>query len=83
MTEKLVIVRAYGQKPLIRAILAVLQEGALVCMPEDAEAIRAGRKPEPMLGFPKKDLFRYDGAVAGLIAKGTAVDWAKLTPLMH
>ena len=51
MSENLVIVRAFGQKALVRAILDQMPNGVLVCMRENAEPIRSGEFPEPMVGF--------------------------------
>lgn len=78
MAENLVIVRAFGKKPLIRAVLEHQSGGVLVCMPSNFDAIRRGELPEPMLGFPQKDVFAYDAKTAKAIEKGQPIDWARL-----
>ena len=80
MSENLVIVRACGDKAFIRALLSQEDSGALVCMPENADAIRRGDRPPPMLTFPKRDAFQYDEAAAKRARKGAAVDWTRLKP---
>ena len=81
MTADLVIVRAYGRKPLVRAVLDVMPGGMLVCMPENAEAIQRGEMAEPLVGFPIDDIFRYRDKEARAIGRGESVDWRQLEPM--
>jgi hypothetical protein len=53
----------------------------LVCMPENAEAIRRGQLAEPLVGFPNDDVFRYSDKEARAIGKGERIDWHQLRPM--
>jgi hypothetical protein len=78
MTDGLVIVRAFGGKPLVRAVLELIPGGVLVCMPEHADAIRRGELATPLLGFPDADVFRYEAKAIGVAGN---VNWRGLTPM--
>jgi hypothetical protein len=80
-SENLVIVRAFGDKPLIRAVIGTLPGGLLVCMPDHAEAIRSGQLPAPMVGFSKRDVFAYDEAMGERVVAKEPVDWSILRPI--
>ena len=80
MGKNLVIVRAFGGKPAIRAVLSKMPGGALVCLPEHVELIRRGQRPEPMLGVSKADIFAYDPKAAEIARNGGNLDWSKLRP---
>ena len=79
--ENLVIVRAFGDKPLIRAVIGTVPGGLLVCMPDHAEAIRSGQLPAPMVGFSTRDVFAYDAAVGERVMAREPVDWSLLRPV--
>ena len=81
MVENLAIIREYGQKPAIRAILSHVPGGVLVCLPANVQAIRSGDLPEPMMAFPKKDVFLYDAVAAVSIQRGERIDWTRLKPM--
>lgn len=81
MTDNLVIVRAFGGRPLVRAVLEIMPGGVLVCMPEHAESIRRGEQTAPLVGFPKDDVFRYDRSAAQTIGSAGKVDWDRLSPM--
>jgi hypothetical protein len=75
MSENLVIVRAFGGKPLVRAVLEMMPGGVLVCMPEHADAIRRGELSRPLVGFPNEDVFLYDAQAIGVAGN---VNWERL-----
>jgi hypothetical protein len=77
-SENLVIIRAFGGKASIRAVLEAMPGCVMVCMPEHAAAIRQGKLPTPMLGFPEKDVFAYDPQAATAAERGTPIDWATM-----
>lgn len=82
MGQNLVIVRAFGGKAAIRAVLSSMPGGVLVCLPEHVESIRSGERPEPMLGVSKANVFAYDVKAAEIAKNGGNPDWSKLRPAM-
>lgn len=81
MSANLVIVRSFRGIPLVRALLDTTPTAAFVCKPEDVAEIRRGAKPEPMIGFPRNDVFQFAEATARAIDLGQSVEWGKLKPI--
>jgi hypothetical protein len=77
----LVIVRCYGDEPGIRRVLSITNTAVFVCRQESYEAILAGEKDAPMVGFPVQDVFQFDETAAVAIAAGRAPDWRRLRPI--
>jgi hypothetical protein len=47
-------------------------------MPEHADAIRRGEIPQPLVGFPDSDVFRYEDEV---VEEANIIDWDRLAPM--
>jgi hypothetical protein len=83
MSGRLVLVRTYGDKVAVREVLHEEDGMIIVCRPENAAAIRAGERPEPMIGFRHSDVFAYDEAAEAALGeakRGNRVDWNRLRP---
>lgn len=81
MNENLVLVRAFGDRPVISAVLEREGDVVLVCKPEHAEAIRSGARPMPMLGFRKSEVYACDGNAIQMVQRGEKIDWNRLVPV--
>jgi hypothetical protein len=68
-----VIVRALGGEPARRILLSNTADAVFVCREEDYDAIVAGNRPAPMIGFPQDDVFECDEAVFAALAD----QWAR------
>jgi hypothetical protein len=76
-----VIVRSFGDIPHIRKIVSMTDTAVFVCREESYDAILAGERDAPMIGFPLQDVFKYDQPMADVIAAGRRPDWNHLRPL--
>lgn len=65
MYKEKVIIRAYGNKPLIRYTCG-MNEKAVYITNEDSKHV---------IGFHKEDVFRYDEGLAKKIEKGNIKSW--------
>jgi hypothetical protein len=77
-----VIVRAFGNRALIRRILRTTKESVIVCHPTLYDDIVAGDRPEPMVCFPIADVFTLSDGVE--LREGDCYDdhvWRTLTPV--
>ena len=68
-----VIVRAYGGEAARRILLTATADAAFVCREENYDAIIAGSRPAPMIGFPREDVFEFDEGVFATLAE----QWAR------
>jgi len=83
MQGDLVIVRAYGGKPLVRRIWAEDETGIYITDDNQLKRLIAGKSAIPPIGFPKEDVFKYDPSLAAAIddvSGNGGWDWNKLTP---
>jgi len=76
----LVLIRGRDGKGVVRELLGRDGNVAVVCRPENADAIRRGDLPEPMVGVRPSDVFAYDETAAGRL-DGDSVDWTMLRPM--
>ena len=60
MRGDLVIVRAFGSRPLARRLWGVQGGGAYVCGEDQFNLLAAGREAPPPIGFPREDVFEYE-----------------------
>jgi hypothetical protein len=79
----LIIVRAFGDRPLCRAILSYTKDAVFVCREESYPAIASGEREMPLIGFPIRDAFEAPEWALTAIRAGKPVDLAKLRPLGH
>lgn len=78
MKNSLVIIRACGEQPIVRRIFDVTKKAVYVT--DDSQ------KGIVSLGFPLKDVFKYEDKIAPLIENGCfdkKWDWNKLKPLFE
>lgn len=76
-----VIVRAYGDNARIRKVLSMTSTAVFVCREESYEAILAGERDSPMIGFPFEDVFQFDETAAAIIEAGNRPEWSRLRPI--
>jgi len=85
MRGDLVIVRAFGGKPLIRRVWNEVEHGVYITNDTIFKKLMAGENGtiQPV-GFPREDVFRYDPELAKdmdtLYCTGRW-DWTKLVPV--
>lgn len=78
-----VIVRTYGDNPCIRKVLSATDTAVFVCREESYEAILAGERDSPMVGFPFEDVFQFDETAAAIIEAGNRPEWGRLRPIRN
>lgn len=76
MRGELVIVRAFGDKPLKRRIWAVDDNVVFVTNEEEFYKLTVGIPALEPIGFPKEDIFKHTENESW----GHAVDWSCLVP---
>jgi hypothetical protein len=85
MKGDIVIVRAFGNVPLVRRVWDEDSRGVYVTDDERFERLTAG-DPEilpPLAGFPREDVFKYDSKPAVSIdnpERNERWDWNRLAP---
>lgn len=62
MRGELVVVRAYGDEPLVRRVWDVNQWAVFICTEENYQNLLSNREALNPVGFPKEDVFQYDDA---------------------
>lgn len=55
-----VIVRSFGNKPLVRRVWEVAQDVVFICSEENYIALSSGKAGLLPVGFPKEFVFRYN-----------------------
>jgi hypothetical protein len=73
MQGEKVIVRAFKGEPLVRLIWEVFPDAISICDQEGYQKLLAG-EPWMPIGFPRKDVFRYDAAVVEKLMSAWQVD---------
>ncbi len=76
MRGEIIIVRAYGDKPLIRRIWTIGKNVIYITNDEQFQLLTEGKKALEPIGFPVEDVFKYDPEIAKSINK--RCDWHKL-----
>jgi hypothetical protein len=82
MRGDFVIARAFKGEPIVRRVWDENDRGVWLTDDKEFDLLTTGRGGhEPMLGFPREDVFRFDPDVAMLIKIAPEnCDWAKLVP---
>lgn len=75
---KTVVVRVCGGDALVRWVVGATRTVAYITTAVGAEAVRAGREPEVVIGFPRSDVFLAPSV--GVISDGDRPDWSGLEP---
>jgi len=83
MIGEKVIVRAFGNEPLVRRVWEVTRDKVYICSDESFERIKAeGYQPDCFpIGFPPENVFRYDEDLFDYLTKNykTPSAWDRLT----
>lgn len=85
MRGDLVIVRAFGGKPLIRRVWEEVERGVYITDDALFQRLMAGENGtiQPV-GFPREDVFKFDSDLAAAmddLVKDEKWDWTKLVPV--
>ncbi len=81
MRGDLVIVKAYGEKPLIRRIWNSNENVVYITNDEQFQLLIAGKDAIEPIGFPREDVFKYDQKLATSMERlhhNKKWDWNKL-----
>ncbi len=78
MRSERVIVRAYGNSPVVCRIWDEDVRGFYVTNDEQYELLMAGKEAIPPIGIPKEDVFKYDTSLKNCTKNGVC-DWGNLT----
>lgn len=83
MKGEKVIVRAFGNRPLLRRVWTTTEKAVFITNEEQFQLLVAGLPAIEPLGFPRKDVFKYNSKLAismeRLFIEGKWV-WDKLIP---
>ena len=84
MRGEMVIIRAYGGVPLVRRFWEANDRVIYITNDEQLRLLMNGEKAVSPIGFPKKDVFKFDRKIAHSISTTSSdeFDWGKLTPLI-
>lgn len=84
MRGDLVIVRAFGDVPLVRRVWEEVEHGVYITDDTHLEHLLAGEGAIQPVGFPREDVFMFDPEIAAamddLLQSGNW-DWTKLVPV--
>lgn len=69
MRGETVIVRAYGNEPLLRKVWDADNEVVFICSDENFDALTAGRPALNPVGFHRQNVFHYDPKVFAALVK--------------
>lgn len=81
MRGDFVIVRAFGDIPLIRRLWDEDNNGVYITNDEQFQLLIDGKEALEPIGFPREDVFKYDPELASTIdrlVKSKKWDWNKL-----
>ena len=81
---EIVIVKAFMGKPLVRRIWGVGERVVYITNDEQFKLLmNKDQNAIGPIGFPKKDVFRYDHKIAKYINNKHGFDWSGLTLLSY
>lgn len=83
MRGEMVVVRAFGNEPLVRRVWKATPEAVFICDEENYQRLIAGKEGYWPVGFPKKDVFCYDATLVDKLIDNYESDlslWDDLTP---
>jgi hypothetical protein len=78
MTPERVVIKGFNGVALVRWLVGVLPTVAKITNDDGAEAVRTGRSPEFVVGFPLFDVFVWD--VDTGIKDGDKPNWSQFRP---
>ncbi len=85
MRGKKIIVRAWGDRPLVRVVWDVCGSSVLVTDERGLESLQAGTEASMPIGFPFSDVFEYEDNEASKVleayASGYPPQWSELHPI--
>ncbi len=76
MRGEVVLVRAFGNRPVVRRVWAVDADVVLITDDEQFQRLLSNEPAALPIGFQKADVFRFDPQYAGR----DRLDWSQLTP---
>lgn len=76
MKGQMVIIRSFGDKPLIRRVWDTSENLVYITNDKQFQLLIEGKKAIEPIGFPREDIFQYDPEIAKSLNKGC--DWNKL-----
>jgi len=79
MRGEKVIVKAYGNKPLVRLVWSINSAVVFVTDNTGYRLMETESEATSIIGFPQEDVFKYDPALEKIIGQPTW-NWDELTP---
>lgn len=75
-----VIVRSFGDRPLVRRVWAADEEGVYISAEGEYQKLSRGEEALSPVGFPREDVFRFDPEIAATAEHEDAalMDWGRL-----
>jgi hypothetical protein len=75
MKGDIVIVRSFGDKPLVRRVWEVTSEIVFICSEENYNVLSSGKEGLLPVGFPREYVYRYNPKMN----TSNQISWDKLT----
>jgi len=81
MRGELVVLRAVGNKPLVRRVWAVTEDAVLICDEQNYKTLSEGGEGLWPVGFKRKDVFRLTPEIKSTLNSEPSCDfdWSTLT----
>jgi hypothetical protein len=82
MRGEKVIVRAFGDRPLIRRVWSADEYGVYISAEQEFQKLARGEDALLPVGFPREDVFQFDPEVAATVERRGSVDpddWERLS----
>jgi hypothetical protein len=76
-----VIVRSFGDRPLVRRVWSANEHGVYISAEQEFEKLTRGEEALSPVGFPREDVFEFDPEVAATAERANGpdqFDWGRL-----
>lgn len=75
-----VIVRSFGDRPLVRRVWSADELGVYISAEGEYQKLSRGEEALSPVGFPREDVFTFDSEVAAVAERedGALMDWGRL-----
>lgn len=80
MRGERVIVRSFGDRPLVRRVWAADEHSVYISAEGEYQKLSRGEEALLPVGFPREDVFRFDPAIAAEVERDEdrMTDWGRL-----
>lgn len=76
-----VIVRSFGNRPLVRRVWGADEHGVYISAEGEYQKLSRGEEALSPVGFPREDVFSFDPELAAVMEldDGALMDWGRLS----